>query len=380
MLQWRDAVCIVILCMSSMLCGSRSVHIFHLIDNARWGEVDGTAVQGTFPCFDTSSGDSCKVSSSDCSTNLLSCLKEKQQYVYSASPANIFVSLYHIHSWGTMTKWPHGPDACSLPSHYTIAESEESHGRFHKLFKGSFVHYDGNSTTSPFATVQRTYFTGLNTSEFLPLKPFNKLIKGASFVASTCHKGEGTTKRTSVVIQMQKLLRVDSLGRCHTTRNIPEGITLSTGKTTKETLAFKQAAISNYLFYCAFENTYEAGYVTEKVFDALIAGVVPVYLGPSKDCRSLLPSPNAAIFFDDFNHDVGALSTYLLYLSENKTAYEEHRAWRHAFDPTVQSSPLFTKSWPCRLCEWAAQRAAADNYFEARQKKLVQYMGSNATC
>ncbi len=35
---------------------------------------------------------------------------------------------------------------------------------------------------------------------------------------------------------------------------------------------------NRYLFYFAFENTIEPGYVTEKVFDALNAGVVPVYV------------------------------------------------------------------------------------------------------
>lgn len=371
---------LAVLCISIPFSWPRSIQIFHFIDNKRWGEVDGTAIQGTFPCFATSSGDSCEVMSSDCKTNLLNCLQKKQRQAYFSSQNSLIVTLYHIHSWGAQTKWPHGPDTCSLPSHYTIVESEESHGRFHKLFKGSFDHYDANSTTSPFATIQRSYFTGLNTSEFLSLKPIHKLIKGASFVASTCHKGEGTTKRTSVVIQLQNHFRVDSLGRCHTTRNIPEGITLRTGQTTKETLALKQAAISNYMFYCAFENTYEAGYVTEKVFDALIAGVVPVYLGPSQDCRPLLPSDNAAIFFDDFNQNVTALSAYLRYLSGNETAYEEHRAWRHRFDPTLHSSPMFTKSWPCRLCEWAKQRAATDINFEVRHKKMVQYMASNGTC
>lgn len=242
------------------------------------------------------------------------------------------------------------------------------------------MHYDGNSTTSPYSSVQRTYFSGLNESEFLPVKPFSQLINGASFVASTCHKGEGTTKRTSVVVQLQKHFRVDSLGRCHTTRHIPEGIVLRSGRNAQENLKFKQAAISNYLFYCAFENTYEAGYVTEKVFDALIAGVVPIYLGPSRDCRPLLPSPNAAIFFDDFHHNTTKLAEFLTYLSRNETAYEEHRAWRTHFNPAVHSSPLFTKSWPCRLCEWAVQRAASDHNFGVRHNKVVEYMARNGTC
>ena len=35
----------------------------------------------------------------------------------------------------------------------------------------------------------------------------------------------------------------------------------------------KRKVISKYLFYLAFENTIEPGYVTEKVFDAVFAGM-----------------------------------------------------------------------------------------------------------
>jgi hypothetical protein len=360
----------------------QQVNIFHFIDNALWGEADGSALQGTFDCRENEL--SCKLFSSDCkTTSHTQCLKRKMNDVYSASPpslSNVVVLLYNIHSWGLHTKWPHSPDNCLLPSHYTIAESEESHGRFQKLFKSSFVHFDGNSTTSPFSTIQRSYFSGLNASQFLPLKSFKTMISGASFVASTCHKHEGSTKRVSVVMDLQRHYRVDSLGKCHTTKHIPEGIVLSSGSSALENLQLKQHAISNYLFYLAFENTYERGYGTEKVLDALIAGTVPVYLGPSVDCRPLLPSPNAAIFFDDFNHSVAQLSAYLQHLSANEAAYEEHRAWRRSFDP-ARMSRLFTVSWPCRMCQWAAHKANSNAaVFGLRNDRMKRSIKLNGTC
>jgi glycoprotein 3-alpha-L-fucosyltransferase len=219
----------------------------------------------------------------------------------------------------------------------------------------------------------------MDPQEFLPLKPFSQLIRGASFVASTCHRMEGTTKRVSVVSQMQALFRVDSLGRCHTTRHIPEGIVLKSSSNALENLRLKQLAISNYLFYCAFENTYERGYVTEKVFDALIAGVVPIYLGPSEDCRPLLPHPRAAIFLDDFHNDVKLLVSYLQYLSSNESAYEEHRSWRIDFDPR-KASPMVTKPWPCRICEWVVNKASNDRNFGIRDKRMREYAVGNVTC
>ena len=351
---------------------SSSVRIIHLIDNANWGEIDGSALQGKFECaFDALK--SCELLSSDCKGGLIDCLHSKLSPESIKLSQEIVVSMYHIHSWGVLTKWPHGPNNCIIPAHYSIAESEESHGRFHKLFDTSFRYYDAFSTTNPKSTIPRTYFRGLNSSDFLSAKPFHELIRGASFVASTCHRGEGTTKRMAVVRQLQSQFRVDSLGQCHTTRNIPEGISLAHSSNAHEQLKLKQSAISNYMFYCAFENTYEPGYVTEKVFDALIAGVVPIYLGPSSDCRPLLPHPRAAIFMDDFDQNLNHLVTYLQYLISNESAYEEHRAWRKTFDPS-KASPLFTKSWPCRVCEWAVTKAAQESASQLQKRdKLMKH-------
>ena len=56
-------------------------------------------------------------------------------------------------------------------------------------------------------------------------------------------------------------------------------------------LALKRAAIARFMFNMAFENSVEAGYVTEKPFDALLAGWVrPNLLGfsVSYKCHQLL--------------------------------------------------------------------------------------------
>ena len=101
-----------------------------------------------------------------------------------------------------------------------------------------------------------------------------------------------------------------------------------------------------------------------------------VYLGSSVDCRPLLPrsNPCAAIFVDDFQGDARRLAAYLTYLSQNQSAYDSLRNWRSDFaslphPPGQQSqrdgdgcgsdtlSPMFRKSWPCRLCEWAFHKA-----------------------
>ena len=346
--------------------GQEKVNVFHVIDNDLWGEVDGSYLQGSFSCGDID----CNVYSSDSKTNLLRTVIQKFES-FHRHPA-ISVALYNIHSWKMISKSPHKPAYCELPTDLNIAESEESHSRFHNLFDSSFPYFDGNSTTWPSSSIPRAYVSALNVTEFLPQRPFNSLIKGASFVASTCHRGRGTTKRELVVEIMRKQIRVDGLGKCMQSRPNAEGIVLTTGGTALENLRLKQQAISNYLFHFSFENSYEPGYVTEKVFDALIAGIVPVYLGPSDDCKRLLPTPSAAIFIDDFDGDFSKVADYLIYLSRNETAYELHRNWRNQYIKNQSSfriSPLLVKSWPCRVCEWASEEMAGRGIFTSMASK-----------
>jgi hypothetical protein len=55
----------------------------------------------------------------------------------------------------------------------------------------------------------------------------------------------------------------------------------------------KYAVLSQYSFSLCFENMVMKGYVTEKIFDCLYAGTIPLYLG-AKDIESLIP-PEAYI-------------------------------------------------------------------------------------
>jgi len=151
---------------------------------------------------------------------------------------------------------------------------------------------------------------------------------------------------------------------------IPEGIKLEKSANSHENLYLKRKAISRYLFNFAFENSKEKGYVTEKAFDALIAGTVPVYLGDSKHLKSLLPHPKAAIFIYDYHNNYENLANYLKYLMINQTAYEEHRAWRHTYNYTQHrmNHPLLIDSWYCRVCAWAVK--ASKNITVSKRTKL----------
>lgn len=54
----------------------------------------------------------------------------------------------------------------------------------------------------------------------------------------------------------------------------PEGVTLEITDDTEKNLVLKREVIAKYLFNMAFENVQDSGYVTEKPWDALLAGTV----------------------------------------------------------------------------------------------------------
>lgn len=276
------------------------------------------------------------------------------------------VSLYNVHSLWERKK-EHHPAICELRTNVTMVESEESKVRYGHLFGPSFKNFDGYSTTNPASHLQRVYSeVFLNESEFIENKPFAKMVKGASYVASDCHKRDSANaNRDSVVLSIRgQDFRIDGLGRCLNTGTGPEGYELPRTRDTRYNLQIKRDVISNYMFNMAFENSLEPGYVTEKPFDALISGTVPIYLGDAKTLKSILPHPKAAIFLADFGGDEVKLAAYLKMLTTNETAYEEHRAWRAngkyslaAFLQRNRDMPLLGNSWACRVCQWARDSA-----------------------
>ena len=113
--------------------GHPAVRIFHLIDNALWGNVDGSAVQGQFSCGNID----CEVFSSDSGSHHFETILNKFKNESLWNPFRkhhnvgsgggggsgsggggghhhhphkpITVSLYNIHTWSSLSMYPHAP-------------------------------------------------------------------------------------------------------------------------------------------------------------------------------------------------------------------------------------------------------------------------------
>lgn len=243
------------------------VYVYHFILN-HWGE----SFNGLIDCDD--SNIQCIWTHSD----HLRILKQKwyDTSLEMKSHSNVItLSLYNIHSWYEKTRSNH-PAVCELHTNLTMAESEESKIRYGHLFNPSFPNFDGTSTTNPASNVQRVYTEAFlyDVNASIPLKyNFSSLVKGASYVASDCHRRDSANSNRDTVVHLirEAGFRIDGLGRCMHS-DVPEGYGLPHTPDSRYNLQLKRDTIARYMFYMAFENSIEPGYVTEKPFDALIAG------------------------------------------------------------------------------------------------------------
>ncbi|KXS11210.1 glycosyltransferase family 10 protein [Gonapodya prolifera JEL478] len=112
-------------------------------------------------------------------------------------------------------------------------------------------------------------------------------------------------------------------GTCFHNQAIPERIK---SKTKDHPWDLKYAVLEEYLFNLCFENSDSPYYVTEKLYQAYVAGVVPVYLGPS-NWQLHVPNLTSLIMASDFDSPE-QLGHYLKYLSENSKEYERYLEWK----------------------------------------------------
>ena len=122
--------------------------------------------------------------------------------------------------------------------------------------------------------------------------------------------------RHSFVLELMRFLPIHSYGKVFRNRILSE----DKGRETKS------ATISQYRFVLAFENAIAIDYVTEKFFDPLRTGSVPIYLG-APNIEEFAPGDHCYIDATKFSGP-RELAEYLIRLQENQAEYEAYFAWK----------------------------------------------------
>jgi len=133
------------------------------------------------------------------------------------------------------------------------------------------------------------------------------------YIASSARDASG---RHAYVEALMRHIAVDAWGECHRNRRWERD----------EGRATKLATLARYRFTLAFENSIARDYVTEKFFDALEAGSVPVVLG-APDVADYAPSPDAYVDVRDFDGPA-SLARHLAALVLDDAAYARCLAWK----------------------------------------------------
>ena len=145
-----------------------------------------------------------------------------------------------------------------------------------------------------------------------------------------------SSKREEYVSELRKVLNVKIYGFCGETAPCPKG----------EAGCFQELALK-YKFYLAFENTFYADYVTEKVYHWFSKDVIVVARGGSNYSR-ILP-PGTIIDAADFKSPV-ELGKYLKELANDKDRYTAYLKRKDNYILTSKLNPVQEAN--CKLCEY----------------------------
>ncbi|CAN1307425.1 Putative fucosyltransferase-like protein [Linum perenne] len=158
-------------------------------------------------------------------------------------------------------------------------------------------------TTSLSSDVPVGYFSWAEYDIMAPVEPKTEKAFAAAFI-SNC--GSLNFRLQVLNSLVKRKIPIDSYGACHRNRD---------GRVNKV------KTLKRYKFSLAFENSNEEDYVTEKFFQSLVAGTIPVVVG-APNIQDFAPGPGSVLHIKT-RKDVKTIAKTIRYLSENDTAYNQ---------------------------------------------------------
>ena len=178
----------------------------------------------------------------------------------------------------------------------------------------------------------------------------------ATFVARNCNP---MNNRNEYVKAIDKVIGVFAPSTCFHNMEWPQ---------CKGRVCTKVEAIRDYKIHLAFENGDSPGFITDKIYQAMQAGVLPVWMG-TVDVAGVVPN-GSYVDVAEFNtpHDV---ANYLKMLLQNEKLYNSYFEWKHKpFDPEFEepNRVLWEVEHYCRVCYYvdAIQRGVKWDRFHQR--------------
>ena len=193
---------------------------------------------------------------------------------------------------------------------YEIRALEKYRNKFNII-----IHHrrDADVTTSYGYFVRMPQIDSLKRSKELTRNYAENKTGMVAWIVSNC---KPPSKRHLYVEELQKHIQVDIYGVCN--GNVLGGHRHDNGETYLN-------KIKEYKFYLAFENQLCSDYITEKLWNSLRVGTIPVVLGGANYNEFLVKG--SYIDVKDFDSPK-SLANRLLYLNSNDEEYDRYFQWR----------------------------------------------------
>lgn len=193
-------------------------------------------------------------------------------------------------------------------------------------------------TTSLSSDVPVGYFSWAEYDMMAPVQPKTEKALAAAFISNCAARNF----RLQALEGLEKSnIKIDSYGGCHRNRD---------GHVNKV------EALKRYKFSLAFENSNEEDYVTEKFFQSLVAGSIPVVVG-APNIQDFAPAPGSILHIKELK-DIESVAKTMKHLAEDPVAYNESLRWKYdgpsdSFKALVDMAAVHSS---CRLCIFLATR------------------------
>ena len=249
---------------------------------------------------------------------------------------------------------PHHNDVIKKhrPEQLSIFSSMESADIYQKLRDNAYMSkFDLKMTYELNSDAIMSYFCReyLDEIRAAELVPFEKKLDAVVFLASNCNDQSG---RKSIVQKLMELgVPVHARGNCLKNMEIsPRSIP-------------NVKIMRNYKFCITMENSRAQDYVSEKLFEAMKAGCLPIYYG-APNIEDFIPLSSSIIDYQKLGSPE-ALAAKINQLMHNKTAYEHHFRYKKMPLKDLASRYLRTRSLvdsiygsECRMCMVIAKARA----------------------
>ncbi|KAI0494848.1 hypothetical protein KFK09_024993 [Dendrobium nobile] len=242
----------------------------------------------------------------------------------------------------------------SMESSHYYAENNIDHARR----KG----FNIIMTTSLSSDVPVGYFSWAEYDIMAPMRPKTEDPIAAAFI-SNCGARNFRLQALSMLEKMD--VKIGSYGSCH--QNLGGNVN-------------KVLTLRRYKFSLAFENSNEEDYVTEKFFQSLVAGAVPVVIG-APNIQDFAPSDDSILHIKSLD-DVPLIAQKMKYLASNPEAFNHLLRWKYegpsdSFKALLDMAAVHSS---CRLCIHIAtmihQKEESNPQFRNRSCKCQSSKGT----